>query len=131
MRGLAWTVGAAVAAVLFIQPVASADADGRPLSGRQLLELCAGVEVGKPAQGTPADTRCLGYFHGVVDALKSLKAPGAITCPPPALTVKEIVLFYKSEAKIFPDALDARASDLITGMLIKFFPCSGDRGRGA
>ncbi len=66
-----------------------------------------------------------------MDALESLQARGVVYCPPLALTVKEIIVFYKSEAKIFPDVLDAHASDLITGMLIKIFPCSGDRGRGA
>ena len=131
MRVLAGTVRTAVVAILLIQSVASAGADEYPLSGRQLLQLCAGIEAGKAAKGTPADTRCFGYFQGVVDALESLKALGAVTCPPSTLTVKEIVIFYKSEARIFPDALDARASDLITGMLIKFFPCPGDRGRGA
>jgi hypothetical protein len=131
VRVLAGTARAAVAAILLIHSVASAGADESPLSGQRLLQLCAGVEAGKPAQGTPADTHCLGYFQGVVDAPESVKALGAVTCPPSTLTVQEIVMFYKSEARIFPDALDARASDLITGMLIKFFPCPGDRGRGA
>ena len=131
MRGMAWTAHAAVAAFLLSASVASAADDGRSLSGHRLLRLCEGIEAGKPMGGTPADSRCLGYFQGVVDTLESLKARGAVYCTPPALTVKEIVLFYKSEAQIFPDALDARASDLIAGMLVKFSPCSGDRGRGA
>ena len=80
---------------------------------------------------TPENSRCLGYFQGVVDTLESLQARGTVYCPPPSLTLKEIVLFYQSEAQIFPDVLETRASDLITGMLIKFFPCAGDRGRGA
>ena len=96
-----------------------------------MLRLCAGIEAGKPMGGTPEDSRCLGYFQGVVDTLESLKARGAVYCPPPALTLKEIVLFYQSEAKIFPDVLETPASDLITGMLVKFFPCPADRGRGA
>jgi hypothetical protein len=67
----------------------------------------------------------------VVDALDTLKARGKVTCPPPTLTVKEIIHFYQSEAQRFPDALKTPASDLITGMLIKFFPCPKDQGRGA
>lgn len=131
MRGMTWTVHAAVAVFLLTQSVVWAADDGQSITGQRLLHSCRGIEVGKPVGGTPADSRCLGYFQGVVDALESLKARGAVYCPPPALTVKEIILFYKSEAGIFPDALDSRASDLIAGMLIKFFPCSGDRGRGA
>ena len=128
---MAWTVPVAVAAFLLSASVASAVDDGRSLSGQRLLRFCEGIEAGKPTAGGPADSRCLGYFQGVVDALESLQARGVVYCPPPALTVKEIIVFYKSEAKIFPDVLDAHASDLITGMLIKIFPCSGDRGRGA
>jgi hypothetical protein len=63
VRGTAWTVQAAAAVFfLFSAPMATA-ADGKPpLSGRQLLQLCEGIEAGKPISGTPAETRCLGYF---------------------------------------------------------------------
>jgi hypothetical protein len=132
VRDTSWTVPAAVAVFfLFSAPMATA-ADGKPpLTGHQLLQLCEGIEAEKPISGTPADTRCLGYFQGVVDALDTLKAQGKVTCPPPTLTVKEIIHFYQSESQLFPDALEVRASELITGMLVKFFPCPGDKGRGA
>ena len=122
---------AAVAAYLVLTaPMAVAD-EGQSLSGHRLLQLCAGIEAGKPPAGTPADTRCLGYVQGVVNALDTLKARGTLACPPPTLTAKEIIHFYQSEAQIFPDALETPASDLITGMIIKFFPCPGENGRGA
>ena len=122
---------AAVAAYLVLTaPMAVAD-EGQSLSGHRLLQLYAGIEAGKPLAGTPADTRCLGYVQGVVNALDTLKARGTLACPPPTLTVKEIIHFYQSEAQIFPDALETPASDLITGMIIKFFPCPGENGRGA
>ena len=115
MRGRARTARAAMAAALFMLTASAASAanDDRPLSGRQLLQLCEGIEAAKPVAGTPADSRCLGYVQGVVDALDTLKARRTLTCPPLTLTVKEIIHFYQSEAQLFPDALSISLLNLL------------------
>ena len=96
-----------------------------------MLRFCADIEAKKPSQGSPAGSRCIGYVQGAVDALETLKMRDRVYCPPPALPLKRIVLLFKSEAKVFPEALSNPAAVLIAGMLIKFFPCGAKRGRGA
>ena len=95
-----------------------------PLSGRRLLVFCAGVTAATADAPTLETARCIGYFRGTVDTLESLKKLGRISfCLPPDLTTKEVILLYKNEAAIFPQVLESRASDLIAGMVVKFFPC--------
>ncbi len=106
-------------------PRPGADGEGpTTLSGRRLLGFCDGVTAGKSAAPALETARCVGYFQGALDTLQSLKGLGRISvCPPPGLSVMEAILLYKKEAAIFPHVLDRPASDLIAGMVVKFFPC--------
>ena len=94
------------------------------VSGAALVRLCGAVGPGGAAVETPASARCVGYFQGVVDALESLKAMGAVLyCLPEDFTAEHGVHLFKQEAETFPQVLDRPASDLIAGMFVKFFPC--------
>ena len=124
----AFAAGAAAALLLSAPAPAAEDA----LSGRALLDLCRGAAAEKFDAPTGDTWRCRGYFEGAVDALETLKTLGAVTlCLPRDLTIRQAILLFKKEAGIFPEVLDRRASDLIAGMLAKFFPCRETRARGA
>ena len=101
------------------------------LPGYRLLSLCGGIEAGKPIGSALFDARCVGYFQGVVDALETLRTSGlAVYCVPRGVTLKQLIMLYKREAAIYPQVLGVRASDLIAGMIAKFFPCDSAGSRG-
>lgn len=93
---------------------------GAVLSGADLLALCGGAE-----NQSPPEDACRAYFFGVRDALVSVVTAGAqrAACPPPGVSVDELVRLYRSESRRFPEVVDAPAARVITGMLLKFYPC--------
>ena len=88
-----------------------------------VMGIVASVPVfaADPAIAPLSGTR---FVQGAVDALDVLKGLGlAAYCRPDAVTVKDVILMFKSEAAIYPQVLDLPAAELIAGMFVKLFPC--------
>ena len=141
-RWRAWALGLAVAATACVAPAA---ADTRhdgvrtaqvpstgEMPGHRLRLLCDGVAAERPMGTAPDDAACVAYFQGVLDALETLRGAGAAYCVPRGVTLKQLIVLYKSESALYPHVLGLRASDLIAGMIVKFFPCErARRAQGA
>ena len=141
-RRRAWALGLAIAACAWATPPA---ADTRPgdvrtaqvpppgeMPGHRLRLLCDGVAAERPLGTAPDDAACAAYFQGVLDALETLRGRGSAYCVPRGVTLKQLIVLYKSESALYPHVLGLRASDLIAGMIVKFFPCEiARRAQGA
>ena len=116
---------AAVTLVALGSPTAkAAESAIAPLTGERFAHLCAAVTPEAPIGSSLEDSRCVGFVQGTVNALDILKTLGVASfCRPPAVTVKDVIVLFKSEAARYPEALDQPAAELMAGMFVKFFPC--------
>ncbi|MCP5155667.1 MAG: hypothetical protein H6983_15975 [Ectothiorhodospiraceae bacterium] len=105
---------------MLIASAGAAWAESAP-TGHDVLRLCGG-----PAAMAAPPPTCVGYFEGALDAAGTELARRRLTaCPPPAFGAVEAAALFALESRRFPEALDAPAADLVAGMLLKFFPCTG------
>lgn len=142
MRTECWRACALGFAVAAWAGAAPAAADSRPegvrvaqvlpggeMPGHRLRLLCDGVAAETPIGEASGDAACAAYFQGVLDALETLQGADSGYCVPRGVTLKQLIVLYKSESALYPHVLGVRASDLIAGMIVKFFPCETARRR--
>ena len=95
--------------------------DVQAWSGQELLNLCGRVD----AAADPGSS-CHRYFAGVLRGVDGRLWSGQRgTCPPSSFNVSQALALFRSEAGIYPEVLHVPASELIQGMMLKFFPCRG------
>jgi hypothetical protein len=107
----------AVALVLIVPSVPAWSSGRTDVSGHALLERCTNARSRAP---------CLGYFEAVLQRGERRLWPGQRgACPPQSFDAAQALDLFRSEARIYPEVLHVPARDLILGMLLKFFPCTG------
>lgn len=89
-------------------------------SGAALLEQCT-----DPSGKVRLSDGCVSYFESALDMLATLERHRQAfpICLPAPLETQRLVELFVLESRIYPDVLEVRATDLIVGMLVKFFPC--------
>ena len=118
------SLGAAIAVGVGVTAALAAETAIAPLSGDRFVHLCAAVVPEAPIGATLEESRCVGFVQGTVNALDMLTTLGVASfCRPAAVTVRDVILLFKTEAALYPEALDQPAAELIAGMFVKFFPC--------
>jgi hypothetical protein len=109
----------AVALVVLVQGAPAWSSDALEYSGLELLDVCADTDV-------RSDSSCQAYFEEAMRGVDGKLWPGQRgACPPPSFDAEAALALFRSEAGIYPGVLHVPAHELIVGMLLKFFPCTG------
>ena len=122
LRRAKYYVMATVIGIPMFLTAASGMAAEQAMTGNELLALCTDA-AGRPV----ARESCSNYVRGVIDGLATVNRIAGVAphCMPPSVGLEAVVAAYVSESRRYPEVLHVPASDLIAGMLIKFYPCSG------
>ena len=90
------------------------------MTGADVVRVCS------QSSGDAASlSACTFFFQGALDALATVKiwaTRSHFVCRKKCAS-KTWRLFTLSESERYPEVLDEQATDLLLGMLLKFFPC--------
>ena len=93
------------------------------------VEKMTGADVVRVCSQSSGDaaslSACTFFFQGALDALATVQNMGHPFpfCVPQEMRVQDLAALYLSESERYPEVLDEQATDLLLGMLLKFFPC--------
>ena len=108
-------------ALVLLVPLASVALDDSSPSGADVLAWCEGH-----ASSMPSAHDCRTFFQAQLESASGRFVAGRYgACLPPEFGVDQAIALYRSEARRFPHVLHVPAQDLIRGMLLKFFACTG------